>query len=38
MEDSKSLDHHDEIQEKIIFKEELEIKNKESESMKNANS
>jgi len=35
MEDSKGLDHHNEIPNKNINKEELEIENKEPESIKN---
>ena len=35
MEDSKNLDHYDEIPDKNTYKEELEIKNKEPESKEN---
>ena len=35
MEDSKNLDHYDEIPDKNTYKEELEIKNKEPELKEN---
>ena len=35
MEDSKSLDHHDEIQDKNIYKETLELKNNKTELIEN---
>ena len=37
MEDSKSLDHHDEIQDKNIYKETLELKNNKTELIENTN-
>ena len=37
MEESKSQDHHDEIIDNTIYKEALEIKNKEPESIQNTN-